>query len=97
MSALLFVRVPVIATDPIEVIVDPEFDFAVPLNVCNPVPRALKPDALFIKLPPKLYVLFAPLPVEGSFQTEPVLKVISPVKLIALAVALVEAKLIVPK
>jgi hypothetical protein len=79
-----------------EVTVVPLIIFAAPLNVCTPVPRALNTVALFVKFPPKAYVLLAPFPVAGSVHEAPELSVRSPKKRIALAEALVDANATAP-
>ena len=53
-SIPVFVGVPVTATLPIEVMVEPLIVLAAPLKVCTPVPKALNVVALLVKLPPKL-------------------------------------------
>jgi hypothetical protein len=100
-SVSLFVYEPVlvIVRNGIAVIVDLESVLVALVKECTAVALlvAVKVVALFVKLPPKEYALASTLlPLVASIHTAPLFGVTSPVKVIALPVPLVDARLIVP-
>src|SRR5215216_166887 len=77
--------------------VDPLIVLPLPPKECvDAALEALNTAALFVKSLKKVYVLFAPFPLAGSFHAAPLLSVTGPRKFMARDVVLLELKLIAP-